>query len=154
MIASPSQSELSMIGKKWKSIDSTFYCGSMLTSSIFTVLSTGVKNSLKTSRVGRQKWLKKLRVELHSPKHSIDVLLHLGTTISSSDSILFSTLSFKMDPTFSQAFRLGELPCHSSLPKKLMLLSFRRFWVRSAFMHGALSCRKVTWVTSRTFWGS
>lgn len=57
-----------------------------------------------------------------------------------SDSIHFSTLSFKIDPTFSHTLRSEELSGHSSLTKKSMLLSFRRFWIRSAFMYGAFSC--------------
>ena len=38
-----------------------------------------------------------------------------------------------MDPILSQAFKLEEVLGHSSLLKKSMLLSFRRFWVQSTF---------------------
>ena len=64
------------------------------TQAIFNVLSVSIKNSLKSSRVGGQNWLKKLK-SLFS-KHSLDVLImvRLNGAARRADIMLVSTLSF------------------------------------------------------------
>ena len=79
-------------------IGSTIYCGFIFTSWIFSVPSIGITNSLKTSKIGWQMWLKKFCVELHFSKDSSDMLLHPGTTKLSCE-------RFRQHPFFNVVFQ-------------------------------------------------
>ena len=65
-----------------------------------------------------------------------------------------SVLSFIIAPRFSAMLRSSDDPGHCELSKKSRPLTRRICWMAIAFMLGALSCRKVTSLTSMTFLGS
>ena len=64
-------------------------------------------------------------------------------TLYPNDASLLSTLSFKIAPRFSHAFKSVEDPGHSSFPKKSTWLFLKTVCVVNAFMQGARSSGRV-----------